>query len=286
MQQDVVAVVPTFRPTASVVERVRVLATQCAVVISDDASPCTSDSVLRTLSEIPDISVIRHRSNAGIARGLNDGLRRAQELGSAWLLTLDQDTTIAHDYVARIRQAADAMQTNHGNIGVVGAERINDRSGLLEYPLTQSRGLHTTEEVIQTGSLWSIDALTLSDGFDTSLGIDAVDAAACLRLRELGFVVAVVRGLELDHNLGEARTIRLLGRTVMLTGHEAARRTTMVRNRLHLFPREFRQSPRHALRTLRRVAVNHSLSLVTETDRIAKAKGSIRGILRQPGSKQ
>ena len=53
----------------------------------------------------------------------------------------------------------------------------------------------------------------------------------------------------------------------------------MVRNRLRLAPAEFAQSPKHALRTLRRVAVNTLLAITVEDDRWAKAKGSARGIL-------
>jgi len=115
-------------------------------------------------------------------------------------------------------------------------------------------------------------------GFDEGLGIDAVDAAACLALRQRGFVIGVVPGIRVEHRIGAGRTVRIAGRSVMVTGHSPQRRTSMVRNRLRLFPAEFRQSPRHALRTLRRVAVNQSLGLLIEGDRWNKVKASIRGI--------
>lgn len=282
MPQDILAVVPTYRADASVIGHVRGLAAQCDVVVSDDGSPCTSDAVLRQLSELPRVTVLRHRANAGIARGLNDGLHQARERGGTWLLTVDQDTRVPDDYVMRILSAAYAMQASEPSIRVVGAEHIHERSGLMQYPLIERGGQHITEEVIQTGSLWCVDLLCDLGGFDESLGIDAVDAAACLRVREQGYLVAVARGLDLEHTLGRATTVQVMGRSVMLTGHEPARRTTMVRNRLRLFPREFRQSPRHALRTLRRVAVNQTLGLVSETNRAAKIKGSLRGIVKQP----
>lgn len=278
----VVAIVPTYRPDASVVGHVLGLAAQCDVVVSDDGSPCTSDVVLRELSEISGVTVFRHPANVGIARGLNDGLRTARERGATWLLTIDQDTRIPSDYVMRMLNAAHAMRVSEPMIRVVGAEHIHERSGAMQYPLIERGGVSITEEVIQTGSLWSVEALWDLGGFDESLGIDAVDAAACLRMREQGYLVAVARGLDLEHTLGRARTIHVLGRAVMLTGHDPARRTTMVRNRLRLFPREFRQSPRHALRTLRRVAINQTLGLVNETDKAAKIKGSLRGIVKRP----
>ena len=71
----------------------------------------------------------------------------------------------------------------------------------------------------------------------------------------------------------------MLGRDVLSSGHSPERRTTMVRNRLRLFPAEFAQSPTHALRTMRRVAVNTALAVTVEDDRWAKAKASARGLL-------
>jgi hypothetical protein len=51
----------------------------------------------------------------------------------------------------------------------------------------------------------------------------------------------------------------------------------MIRNRFRLFPGEFRQSPAHALRTVRRVLVNQVLGLLVEQDRKSKALGTLRG---------
>ena len=246
------------------------------VVISDDASPCTSDDLLRSL-ESDAVSVVRHRDNVGIARGLNDGLRFAQDMGATWLFTFDQDTRVPHEYLSTMRDVLDSVDPSI--IGALGAERISLESGAIEYPITGDvDGLPTTEEIIQTGSAWNVAALTGVGGFDEHFGIDAVDAAACLRLRERGYRIAVVPGTVLEHHLGAATSVRVFGRDVLVTGHSPQRRASMMRNRLALFPAEFRNSPRHALRTVRRVVVNQSLGLVLEGDRWAKMRGSARGL--------
>lgn len=272
------AVVPTYRPPAEVVSLIASLATHVAVVVSDDASPCTSDQTLRDVRAIANVTLHTHRVNRGIARGLNDGLRLAMAQGSAWLLTVDQDSRLPSDYIDRLLTEIDHRHGSGARIGAIGAERIVDSSGELTYPLRTSSHGRITEELIQTGTLWNVRALDQIGGFDESLGIDAVDAAACLRLRETEFEIAVTPGLSLEHSIGTARMIRFLGRPVMVTGHSAERRTSMVRNRLRLFPAEFRQSPIHALRTLRRVAVNQGLGLTLESNRWEKAKGSMRGL--------
>ena len=278
MEQSVVAVVPTYQPPTEVVALIASLAVQVPVVVSDDASPCTSDQTLRDVRSIAGVDVIVHRTNRGIARGLNDGLRLATARGASWLITVDQDSRLPKDYIDRLLAEIARRESLGARIGAIGAERIIDAGGQLTYPVRTSPHGLITEELIQTGTLWNVGALNQIGGFDESLGIDAVDAAACLRLRERGFDIAVASGLSIEHSIGSARTVRFLGRPVMVTGHSAERRSSMVRNRLRLFPAEFRQSPTHALRTLRRVAVNQGLGLALESNRWEKAKGSMRGL--------
>ena len=277
-----VAVVPTFWPGAEVLNLVGHLATDCAgIVVSDDASPCTSDPILRGLVHQTSVSVIRHEHNRGIARGLNDGLRVAQEMKATWLLTVDQDSTLPKDYVPRLLAAAHRRIAGGEPLGAIGAEVILDGEGEMTYPPQGLPGRLMTEEVIQTGTLWSVQEMTDVGGFDESLGIDAVDAAACLALRQRGFTIGLADGVSLEHRIGTSRNLSFGRRSIMITGHSPERRATMIRNRLRLFPAEFRQSPRHAVRTLRRVAVNQTLGLILETDRAAKLGGTIRGIRPQ-----
>ena len=277
-----VAVVPTFRPGTEVLDLVGHIAADCAgIVVSDDASPCTSDPILLGLAHRTSVTVIRHEHNRGIARGLNDGLRVAQEMKATWLLTVDQDSTLPEAYVPRLLAAAHRRIAGGEPLAAIGAEVLLDGEGEMTYPPQGLPGRRITEEVIQTGTLWSVQAMTDVGGFDESLGIDAVDAAACLALRQRGFTIGLAEEVSLEHRIGTSRTLSFGRRSIMITGHSPQRRTTMIRNRLRLFPAEFRQSPRHAVRTLRRVAVNQTLGLILETDRTAKLGGTIRGIRPQ-----
>jgi rhamnosyltransferase len=257
---------------------IRTLSQACAVVLSDDASPCTSDGILRELERDSSIQVLRHRKNRGIARGLNDGLDRALQTNSPWLLTVDQDSAISPDYVTSLLTQAQMRVKAGERLGALGAETVNDESGALRYPVSGDSKNLVTEEVIQTGTLWSVDALGSLGGFNEDFVIDAVDAAACLALRQSDFTVGGAAGLSLEHRIGSSRTIRVGSRTIMITGHSPERRASMIRNRLRLFPGEFAQSPRHAFRTLRRVGTNQAVGLLTEPDKSAKLKGTIQGI--------
>jgi rhamnosyltransferase len=275
----VLAVVPTYRPDAdelgALVETL--IAQTDAVVVADDASPCTADDPLRHVSALG-AEVVRQDRNAGIARSLNVGLSRAADLGMGWLLTVDQDSGIRAEYVRDLLVSAMHAQGVLGSVGAVGAGSIDDASGQLSYPTQFINAVPVTHEVIQTGTLWSVSALLAVGGFDEHLGIDAVDAAACLRLREAGYHVVLAPGVAIDHQVGSGKQVRVMGRSVLASGHSPERRTTMVRNRLRLFPAEFAQSPTHALRTLRRVAMSTALAVTVEDQRWAKAKASARGL--------
>ena len=272
---SVVAVVPGHNPAENepIALVPRLLAAEMAVLVVDDASD--DASYLAACADLG-ASVIRHDTNQGIARSLNDGLAFARMSGASWLLTVDQDTVLPEGYVEKLLTFADARA------GAIGAETIGDASGDLRYPARDVAGHLVTDELFQTGSLWRADALAKLGGFDESLGIDAVDAEACLKLREAGYAIVLARGVRLSHHYGSGHAVRLLRRSVMATGHSPDRRETMVRNRLRLFPREFRQSPTHALRTLRRVGVNALLGVTIEDDRWAKAKGIARGVFHRP----
>ncbi len=278
----VVAVVPTFRPDAADLHAIlqALAAHDVPVVVADDASPCTFDATLRSAAA-QGATIIRHRRNAGIARSLNEGLEHARRLGAAWLLTVDQDSTLPTDYLPDLLAACVEAERLLGPdaVGAMAAGSIDDGSGQLSYPVSHSSGVATTAEVIQTGTLWSVHGLLLIGGFDESLAIDGVDAAACVRLRARGRRIVLAPGLTLGHHVGSGRQVTVLGRAVLASGHPPARRTTIVRNRLRLLPEEFAQSPRQAFRTMRRLAVSTVLAVTIEEDRWRKAKASARGVL-------
>ena len=284
MPGDVYCVIPTFTPDSTLLDLASGLSSHCPVLVVDDASPCTSDEVLRQVGALPGVDVIKHATNAGIGRGLNDGLAVARDAGCAWLLTVDQDTDVPAGYVTTLIEAARRLSACEVPLGALGAGSVTIAGASMRYPShaldCQGINVASTEEIVQSGTLWNVGAVTALGGFNEAFGMDAVDAHACLRLREAGLVVATVQGLEISHQIGSAQPVTIKGRNpVFITGHSPERRTSMVRNRLALFPSEFRQSPRHAFRTLRRVLVNQAGGLMVEANKWSKASGSLRGLM-------
>jgi len=256
-----ICVVPTFNPDGESLELIRTLAQSAPVLVSDDASACTADRILAAADKIDGVHVVRNSHNGGIGRALNQGLAFAHEEGVAWLLTVDQDSSLDEKYAPAMVDYAESLLQAGVHLGALGCGNVQDASGPLTYP-TQKQAfgglsVQVTDEVVQSGTLWSVPAVRESGGFDESLGMDAVDAAACLALRERGMAIALNPAVTLQHRIEGAQQIRLLGRDVTVTGHSTKRRQAIVRNRLRLFPREWAMSRTHALRTVRRGLVNY-----------------------------
>lgn len=274
----VVAVIATYRPPDPAPLLLSLRGQVDGIVIADDASPVTFDRRLRELVPLVD-AVHRFDVNAGIGRSLNAGLAAARDRGATWLLTLDQDSLPGSGHVAELLAAADAATLAGLRVGAAGAARIEGSSGTLAVPTTSRDGVLVAEELVQAGTIWRVEALEAIGGFDASLGMDSVDAAAGIRLQRDGWSLVVAPGLALPHEIGESRPVRVLGRTVQATSHSPARRESILRNRLSLAPEAAGVSLGYAVRTVRRAAVGAVLASTVEDDRWAKAKGSLRALL-------
>ena len=279
-----VAVIAAYRPELASVRSLARGLQECGidVLVADDASPVTFDRTLAELEHEP-IRIKRFATNRGIARSLNAGLAFANERGASWLLTMDQDSALQDDYVQDLLSSLPEGESDAGDrqaprVGAIGAAHIHDARAGFGYPVRRRGPVTVTDEVMQSGTLWSVTALNEVGGFDEVLAIDAVDAAACLALRKSGYLITVAPGTRLTHHLGHTRPVTVLGRQVLSTGHGPSRRETMMRNRLRLLPAEFSQSPTQAFRTMRRLALNTALAVTVEEGRWANAKGSLRGL--------
>lgn len=273
----VTAVIATYRPPDLSALLASLQPQVDAIHVVDDASPVTFDERLRALA--PEVAVHRCASNTGIGRSLNIGCDAAREQGATWLLTLDQDTVLAPDHVRQLVEAAQTASRTGMQVGAVGVAIVEGSGGCLVIPTTRIGEVVVAEELIQSGTIWSLAALERIGGFDASLGMDAVDAAAGIRLQRAGYRLVVADGLAMAHAVGNSQPVRILGRTVQATSHSPERRETILRNRLRLAPEAARVSLGYAARTVRRAAVGAVLAATVEEDRWAKAKGSLRGLL-------
>lgn len=220
----------------------------------------------------PDVEFLRLPENRGIAAALNAGVELARQFGGTHVITLDQDSMVGPDFVARMAEAwAEAV-----GLGLQPAVLAPGQVAGITYRGTPVGPLQTVPEVMQSGAMFALDRLRDVGGFDESLVIDGVDTDVCLRLRAAGGDV-VVAPVAFDHQLGRARELRLGPRTILLTRHAPFRDYYMARNRVLLIREYLRNEPRWALGMARRTLVAFVLTAVFDEGRWTKMAAMSRG---------
>lgn len=279
----------TFRPDASVVVRVRAHAMQVErLIIVDDGSP--DSTALNDLS-LPNVEVIRLSVNSGIAAALNAGTQRALESGAEFVLHLDQDSELEHDYVDRL---VNTFQTsaNPTRIGTVLTDQVNCQPSIP--PRFSPEGFGLVDEGIQSGMLISAECIRDVGLLDERLFIDCVDIEYCLRIRDHGWRIAVSPGSNIIHSLGQQEPLRPFGIQKYSAGialtyqyHAPFRTYYITRNNFDLFFRNLLRRPDWALRVVKRESGPHLNLLTSGPHRIKHALaisvGTWHGIIRRRG---
>lgn len=270
----VVAVVAVFRPDDGFAERLARTAEQVdAVVVVDDGSGAAPP-------ESAGAEFISHGRNRGIAAALNTGIARARELDATHVLTLDQDTTLEDGYVATALGTLEAARETR--LGVAVADVIN---GTPSVPTWWSpEGIALAPEAIQSGMVVPLAVLDAVGGFDDDLFIDSVDREFCHRLRASGWAVAIARGAEIRHAIGERMPLRGGGE---YEWHPPFRQYYMVRNGI-VVARRFRRSDPEQSNLLLRSTWDESVKLIRNGPRrwkhaLATGLGGVQGLFGSVG---
>lgn len=287
----VIAVVPTYHPDHDVVDHMRVLLGQVdRLIVVDDGSGAAAGTVLSEIERLG-ASVIRLERNVGIAGALNTGVREALADGAEYVVTTDQDTELPTGYVADCL-ATFAAANPVTRLGIVCADRVNGQPSLPTW--TSPEGLGLVPEAIQSGFVIARETLERAGLFDERLVIDCVDTEYCIRVRDRGFRIAIARGTDIAHELGEMVPFRPLGlRLPNRTGafeyqyHSPFRQYYIVRNNIDLVFRTLRRHPRWALAVVKRQIGPAIDAVLSGPHRlrhlVATAVGGVHGFFRIRG---
>ena len=250
----IVAVVPVYRPSPLLLDRVAALAPQVAeVIVVDDGSPGSPETI--DLLESTGTRVLRHPENRGIAAALNTGIAAALEGGADVVLTLDQDTLLPEEYVDICCAVFEAAETGGLSLGAVAAGAVNGNPML---PHEYVDGIGLMAYAIQSGLMITREALEVCGPFDERLVIDLVDTEYCLRMWNAGFAIAAALGANIDHELGVPKPARVFGHRRMRDGvertydyHAPFRQYYISRNGIDVALRYARRNPRWAIGSTR-----------------------------------
>jgi rhamnosyltransferase len=272
-RESVAAVVVTFHPGPDLAATLAALLAQAGTVVVVDNGSCPAD-----LPAVDDaasggrVEILANERNIGLAAALNQGLRRAQERGFGWALTMDQDSAPLPNLVAAAGRAFDAYSEPE-RLAAIGA-RVAGAEGATPTATVPYRRM---KAVITSGTLHSVSAWERLGGFREDFFIDCVDTEFCLHARARGFEVVSATEPAIEHRIGAPTRKRALGRWMMPTNHSPLRRYYVTRNRLSLWRHYARSDGRFVLTDMRQSIREWVGIAFAETDRPAKLRAILAG---------
>ena len=130
--------------------------------------------------------------NVGISRALNAVLRRCQEAGIDYLLTMDQDS-----------QFVDFSYFLHQIESQLPAERILSFAPVTPGESAAPGCFEPKNYVITSGSMVNVPLALSIGGYREDFLVDGIDMDFCFKAHQAGLQTVMVGGAELSHRFGE-----------------------------------------------------------------------------------
>jgi rhamnosyltransferase len=230
--KDVLAVIVSYNGLAKIRQTVDALRGQVGYIhIVDNGSRAESLGVLDSLEREPGVTVERLGENRGVGYALNRGVKRARQMGCAWLLTMDQDSVVDSSLIEAYRVA---VEEDPGRVclspRIAASTRRKDAAGgVIGYAIT-------------SGNLVRVSLFDQVGLYDESFFIDCIDFDFCLRLRRAGHVVHRVPAALMQHQLGDSVEVPAPFRKYYAL-HSPVRRYYMYRNFMYMAERYLFEFP-------------------------------------------
>lgn len=200
------------------------------------------DIIQKEKKRIPSIKWIQMDSNIGLAAAQNIALEYGLKKKFDFYLFLDDDSILQKGSVANLQE----YLKENPKIGLVGSDIKHQGSKRIQkYPIISSNGwiyrkcinnnetsLTDVSSIIASGSLLRLNCLKSTGLMRAAYFIDYVDIEFCLRIRSLGWKIAVIKNSIIYHKLGEEKEINLSLGKIYPTNHSPLRRYYMTRNRI------------------------------------------------------
>ena len=250
------AVTVTYEPDSAWPERLRAILTACprCIVVDNSLTPAARVFVEDTVRSSPGAELIANPDNPGIGRALNQAFAALHSAGHPWALAFDQDSVPPPDLAAHLLATARSAPAPVAVVGANWRDAARPARPARHPVATPAFALSFRRVpavadlpdvlcVINSGSLFSLNAWQRLKGFDESLFLDLVDTDFCLRARRAGWRVAVSANADLTHHRGTKKPIRFLSRVFHPAFTPPFRLHCLSLNRVRLFTRHGAREP-------------------------------------------
>jgi rhamnosyltransferase len=275
---DVCAIIITYRPEMDVLGNIAKVRSQVhGLVVVDNGSAEAARAPFHAASQKLDFTLIENGKNLGIAAALNIGVQWAQSRGYKWGALFDQDSTVTDGFISAMLHEYHTHPRPE-SIAIVTPRHVDRKTGEWRAPAFAKDG--TPLVAITSGSLMPVSIFEKCGWFEEDLIIDRVDDEYCLRVRSLGFTIALCRQAVLLHAVGAPRMHRTLGiGSFRASHHSAKRRYYITRNRLIMVKRYWKQHPRWCYAAVIAMFKDTVKVVLAEEDSWQKVVHTFHGVL-------
>lgn len=262
------AVIVSYHPDEQFAARLTRLSDQFAAVYWVDNTP---DVDARKKHDCgPRVHYLSQGMNTGLASALNVGCEAALGAGFTWVVTFDQDSDLADDFLL---QQIECWQQSESPPFMLGCN-FADGSGLDSPRFKEGNHVMACPTVITSGCLMSLTAWSELGRFRDDYFIDGIDHEICLRGRARGLLVARHGRVLMKHRIGE----RSANYRILPYLHTPVRKYYSMRNGTRNIIQYASTDPLWAARKCVTLAWELVIALLIETDKRRKIRAMFRGL--------
>ena len=240
------------------------------VLIVDNHS---SDPKTIAFSDLTGVSYLYNEDNLGIAKGLNQIMEYAHNHHYDWVVTLDQDSVCANDFVSSCLSLLKQEQ----KIGIITPTIVDKNIGqVLTYNKT-FEGYTSVDRCITSCGFTSVSAWKDVGGFTEDMFIDYVDFDFCAKLKLKNYQILRLNSVMLEHQLGNAQWHRFFHTKIRVTNHSAFRKYYIGRNMVYYY-RKYHKKLSIQLEPLRLLKV-YCITILYEKEKCKKLHMLTKGVI-------
>ena len=195
----------SYRTLLTAAERINPVQIQFHLLLIDNLSWAPSPL------ELPSwVRYERAADNLGLAAAYNRALKLALTEGFDWILTLDQDTDLPSNFLARMAEIAETVRSSP-RIGAIVPQLIGDGKMLSPlhfrlgaFPIWYPLGFTGTPDhkvfAFNSGAVLRVSALRQMGGYDPRFWLDYSDTRLFCQLAKYGKQVRIAGDLQVRHN--------------------------------------------------------------------------------------
>ena len=262
------AVIVSYHPDERFTERLAKLNDQFAAVYWVDNTPgaVVGTEYKRDLQ----VNYLSRGVNTGLATALNMGCEAALNAGFQWVVTFDQDSVVADDFL----QQQIAFRENSDLSTFILGCNYTDSDNLDTPRFRVGNHVIACTTVITSGCLMCLPVWNELGKFRDDYFIDGIDHEICLRGRSRGFVVARHGRVLMKHRIGE-RSARI---RIFPYLHTPVRKYYGMRNGVRNIIQYASSEPLWAARKIATLTWEIVIALLLEPDRQRKYRAMFRGL--------